>query len=218
MDDRTGTVHGTATGWVLAGVSAFMTAFLVWWLVRDPQEFIEVRLGLTPALGQVPWVWLIAIGIAVAYSVYTVRSVPAVRRDVFTLSRLKILGVWAALASGMLEEMVFRQLLMDWLDRAGAPVLGQIALSALAFGIVHAAWVVLARDWSIGIPVVIATTILGAFLATLYILADRSTLPAIVAHTTINLIIEPWLILGAIAGTWRTPHDTETGAVPTRQD
>ncbi|MEU5153832.1 CPBP family intramembrane glutamic endopeptidase [Glycomyces sp. NPDC021274] len=203
MDINHGHGHDRTAGWVLAGLAAFMTAFLLWWLVRDPQEFVEVRLGVTPALADIPWVWAVAAAIAIAYAGYTVWNVPAVREHVTTFSRLKLLGIWAAIVSGMLEEMVFRQLFMDWLDRSDTAAVTQIALSAIAFGIAHAAWIVLARDWSIGIPVIIATTILGAMLATLYLLADRSTLPAIATHTAINLVIEPWLIVGAIAGTWR---------------
>ena len=203
---------------MLAGLAAFMTAFLLWWLVRDPHEFVEVRLGITPDLADIPWVWSVAAAIAIAYAGYTVWNVPAVREHVVTFSRLTLIGIWAAIVSGMLEEMVFRQLFMDWLDGSGTPVVAQIALSAVAFGIAHAAWIVPARDWSIGIPVIIATTILGAMLATLYVLADRSTLPAIAAHGAINLVIEPWLILGAIAGTWRPqPAPADRGPSPTRE-
>lgn len=88
-------------------------------------------------------------------------------------------------------------------DDAGAGVGVQIAVSALAFGAAHAAWVGLSGEWKTAFYTVISTVALGALLAWLYILADRSTIPAIAAHIIINLGMEPWLMLGVVSN-WKS--------------
>jgi hypothetical protein len=47
---------------------------------------------------------------------------------------------------------------------------------------------------------VTSTFVLGALLASIYLLSRRSLLPVIVAHVGIDLLIEPWLILYALSG------------------
>lgn len=188
------------TAWVLAGVGVSLTVVIAWWAARDPEVFVSRRLGITEGIWSMPLVWILAIAIAVIYVAYTAMMEPMVRRNFFRFSRLKILGIWAALVTGIVEEVVFRQLLMDWLAGSGVAVGWQVVLSALVFGLAHAAWVLLRGEWRIAIPVVLSTFALGAMLAGLYLAADRSTLPAILAHTLVNLGIEPWLILAVVSG------------------
>lgn len=52
------------------------------------------------------------------------------------------------------------------------------------------------------LPVIIATTVLSALLAVLYIIGNRNILAPIVTHILINLFIEPWLMLSVVAGKW----------------
>ena len=40
--------------------------------------------------------------------------------------------------------------------------------------------------------------LLGFLLALVYVVGDRNVLPAITAHTIINLFAEPWLMLHAV--------------------
>lgn len=52
------------------------------------------------------------------------------------------------------------------------------------------------------LPVIIATTVLSALLAVLYIIGNRNILATIVTHILINLFIEPWLMLSVVSGKW----------------
>lgn len=52
------------------------------------------------------------------------------------------------------------------------------------------------------LPVIIATTVLSALLAVLYIIGNRNILAPIVTHILINLFIEPWLMLSVVSGKW----------------
>lgn len=197
----------TITAWVLASASASLTVVIAWWIWQSPEVFLE-RLGVTSDGWRMPLVWVAALLIALAYIAYTAWAVPMVRRRLFTFSWLKIIGIWAAVVSGIVEEVVFRHLLMDGLMNAGVGVGVQIAVSALAFGVAHAAWVGLSGTWKTAGYTVVSTAALGALLAGLYIMADRSTLPSVVAHIVVNLGIEPWLILGVVAGGKHTQRGT----------
>ncbi|WP_263706306.1 CPBP family intramembrane glutamic endopeptidase [Shouchella tritolerans] len=118
------------------------------------------------------------------------------------MSSLKLIGVWAAIATGIVEEVLSRHLLMDFLQYLHVSDVLKILLSGTVCGLAHGTWGILRRDVKIGLPVIISITILGCFLATLYILSGRNTFAPIVAHMLINLIIEPWLKLSAISGKW----------------
>ena len=186
---------------IFLGICLGLTAVIAFW-TRNP-DFLSQRIGLGRLDGVTGWAWLFALLVAVLYCAYTLLAIPDVRRQALRWSRLKVLGIWAAVGSGIVEEVVFRHLLMDALQANHIPIVLQVLASALAFGLVHAAWALLARDWRIALPVIASTAALGALLALLYLASDRSTLPAIAAHTTINLVIEPWLILAAVTGAWR---------------
>ncbi|WP_199432902.1 CPBP family intramembrane glutamic endopeptidase [Qaidamihabitans albus] len=108
-----------------------------------------------------------------------------------------------AIVGGIVEEVVFRQKLMDLLPSWGTHVVWQVLLSAVVFGVAHAAWVLLRGELAIVLPVVVSTAVLGALLAITYVVGDRNVLPAIVAHVGINLVIEPWLILAGVSGQWK---------------
>jgi uncharacterized protein len=62
---------------------------------------------------------------------------PSVRESMFRASWLKVLGLAVAIAAGILEELVFRKLLMDRLAGAGHGAAVQVLLSVLAFGAAH---------------------------------------------------------------------------------
>lgn len=197
-------------GRILAGVGVLFTVVILVWLVRDqPTEFLTERLGMNAQALQVPWAWILALVVAAGYSSYTAWAVPLVNERKFELSGLKLLGIWVAFGSGIVEEVVFRQLLMDFTESAGFHVAWQIVVSAVVFGLAHASWVLLRGEFSIAVPVVISTTVLGALLAVVYIVAGRNVLPAIAAHILINLVIEPWLLLAGVSGKWQ-PEKAES--------
>ncbi|QQK75417.1 CPBP family intramembrane metalloprotease [Salicibibacter cibarius] len=171
--------------------------------LRDPQQFIEHRLGINPEAFNNQIVWIITFVIAVGYIMYTAKVIPFVRENLFTISWLKVIGIWIAIVSSTLEEILFRQLLMDWLMSLDFSITIQVLASAIIFGLAHSAWVLLGGDLKIALPAILATTVLGGLLAILYIVADRNILAPIVAHVLINLFIEPWLILAAVTGNWK---------------
>lgn len=187
-------------GWILASIGVFLTGVIVFWLVPDPAGFLTDEMGFNAQTSRIPWAWALALVVAVLYSVYTVRSVPFVNDHKFEFSPLKLLGIWAAVASGIVEEIVFRKKLMDlaavWELHPG----WQVMISAAVFGIAHAAWIMMSGEVKIAVPVILSTTVLGGLLAVVYVMAGRNVLPAIVAHTLVNIAIEPWLILAAVSG------------------
>ncbi len=190
------------TSWILGSLCVGLTGVIGLWLLQDPVEFVHNRLGVNAQTLRVPWAWVLALVIAAGYSFYTLRAVPFVNEHKWELSPLKLLGVWAAVVSGIVEEIVFRQKLMDLTAAWGAHIVWQILLSAVVFGLAHAVWVLMRGEIRIAVPVIASTTVLGGLLALTYVVAGRNVLPAIVAHTLINLVIEPWLILAAVSGNW----------------
>src|SRR5699024_6451763 len=179
------------------------------WYLGNPTQFIEHRLGINSEAFDSIMPWLLALIITVGYVSYTVKAIPFVQQHLFTFSWLKIIGIWAALVLSIMEEIVFRQMLMDWLMSLNIGVIIQVLASAVIFGVAHGAWIFLRGEFKIALPVILSTTILGGSLAVLYLIAGRNILAPIVVHIVINLFIEPWLILSAIAGNWDN-EKTET--------
>lgn len=187
---------------VLGIPSLAFTIHLFFWYLGNPQQFIEYRLGIHSGAFHDPLVWILAFAIAIGYIVYTAKSIPFVREHLFTFSWLKVIGIWAAFIFSTLEEILFRQIVMEWLKNLDFSITIQVLASAIIFGLAHGGWILLRGEVKIAIPVILSTTVLGGLLAILYIIADRHILAPIVAHITINLFIEPWLILSAITGSW----------------
>lgn len=188
------------TGQILISICVGLTIMVAIWIIRDPAGFFNDRLGFNSQALQIPWAWTLALVVAAGYSLFTLRAVPLVDERKFEWSRLKLLGIWVAIASGIVEEVVFRKKLMDSAAAWGIHAVWQVLLSAAVFGLAHAVWFLLSGDGKTLLPVIGTTTILGGLLAIVYIIAGRNVLPAIVAHTVINLVIEPWLILAAVSG------------------
>lgn len=191
------------TGLVLGSLSITLTGSILFWYLGNPQQFIEHRLGINSDAFNNPIVWMLTFIIAIGYIMYTAKVIPFVREYLFTFSWLKVIGIWAALVSGIVEEILFRQALMDWLMSLDYSVTIQVLASAIIFGLAHGAWIFLRGEFKIALPVILSTTALGGLLAILYIIADRNILAPIVAHILINLFIEPWLILSAVTGKWK---------------
>ncbi|MBM4517524.1 CPBP family intramembrane metalloprotease [Rhodococcus hoagii] len=126
---------------------------------------------------------------------------PFVREHVTEISPLKALGVWVAITSSAIEEIIFRRMVMDALADNGIGAVGQIGASALAFGVAHGAWVLLGREWAIAIPVVCLDNMPGGRIGGRISAIGSRTPTAVIAHIAINLVIEPWLILSAAPAT-----------------
>ncbi len=187
------------TFWILLGISTSMSIPLVIWIVNKPAFFFN-KIGINEQALTIPYAWLLSVLIAIGYIWYTFKAVPFVRRMQLEFSGLKLIGIWAALASGVIEEIFFRKMLMDWVLSMGTGATIQVIVSAVVFGVAHGSWVLLRGDLKIALPVIVSTAVLGALLGIIYIVGERNLLPCIVAHTLINLIVEPWLILSAVSG------------------
>lgn len=192
------------TGLVLGSLSIALTGSILFWYLGNPQQFIEHKLGINSDAFNNPIVWILTFIIAIGYIMYTAKVIPFVREHLFTFSWLKVVGIWAALVSGIVEEIIFRQALMDWLMSLDYSITIQVLASAIIFGLAHGAWIFIRGEFKIALPVILSTTVLGGLLAILYIIADRNILAPIVAHILINLFIEPWLILSAVTGKWNS--------------
>lgn len=167
--------------------------------MRKPVFFLN-KIGINEQALTIPYAWVMSLLIATAYIGYTFKAVPFVRQMQKEISGFKLIGIWAALVSGIIEEIFFRKMIMDWSLSMGYGSLVQIILTALSFGIAHGLWILLRREVSIAVPVILSTMVLGGLLGILYIAGGRNLFPCIAAHTIINLVVEPWLILSAVSG------------------
>lgn len=159
-------------------------------------------LGFRPGGLGTPAAWGLA-ALLVSLYVAGARSLPPVAHHLLRFDGLKLLAVAAALLAGITEEVIFRKLVMDALAAQGAGALAQIAASALGFGLVHLVWGL--RNWRAAVNAVLSTTLLGAGLAIVYLLAGRSLAPCVVAHGLVSALIEPGLVRAAVEdriGVW----------------
>ena len=184
-------------GLLLGGMATFTLIFLFMMFIPNPANFI-FWIGFNETAWEIPLAWVLALAVSVAYIAYTAFGIPTVRQNLFKFNLLKVVGIFAAFTSGLIEEIVFRRMLMDWLYTVNVDVVLQVLLSGMAFGITHFVWALFAKNWRVGVGAVIPTTVLGLLLAIVYLVAGRNVLPTIMAHTLINLFIEPWLILHAV--------------------
>jgi len=128
-----------------------------------------------------------------------------VRHNMFRPSLLKLLAILMALAAGILEEAIFRRMLMNHLQSDGLFPTVQIILSGVTFGVAHGIWGLFGRNIAAAVGAMLATGALGTALAIVYIASHRSVAACIVAHTAIDFLIEPGLVLAAIRGEMRRP-------------
>ncbi|HEY0412943.1 MAG TPA: CPBP family intramembrane glutamic endopeptidase [Allosphingosinicella sp.] len=156
--------------------------------------------------------WLGAAAVTIAYVFYARRALPLIGERFFDLGGLKLLALPFAFVTGTFEELFFRKMVMDSASHHGAGALVQIAVSAAIFGAAHGIWGLFGRQWRVAVGAVVATGVLGALLAGIYLLAGRQLAPCVWAHMLINLAIEPWLVVAAVSagrGGWRASRTTE---------
>lgn len=151
-----------------------------------------------------PVSWILAIAVGAGYIIYTLRVLPFVAKMQREISLFKLLGILAAIIGGIVEEVCFRRWLMDILMAGGFGATVQVVVSGLSFGLAHASWLLFKRDRKFALPAVMSTSILGILLAVIYLLGGRNLGPCIFAHSMINVVVEPWLMLAAVSGSWKT--------------
>jgi membrane protease YdiL (CAAX protease family) len=202
MTDRSKTVL------ILGMTSLFMFSPLAMSLFWHPIPLFQ-NLGFERESIAPPLAWILATITAIAYVLYTMKAIPLVLAKQKEISLFKLLGILTAVVGGIVEEVFFRRWIMDMLmSRGVAPIL-QVIISGVVFGLAHASWTLLAkRDFKATLPAIISTSILGIFLAIIYLAGGRNLGPCIFAHVLINIVIEPWLMLSAVSGKWRTHTDS----------
>ncbi|HEY8048216.1 MAG TPA: CPBP family intramembrane glutamic endopeptidase, partial [Ramlibacter sp.] len=94
------------------------------------------------------------------------------------------------------------------LAHEGVWQLTQVVGSALAFGAAHAVWGLFGRSLRAAAGAMIATGLLGAGFAVVYLLSGRNLMPCIAAHFGIDALLEPGLVLAATRGEFSAQRAT----------
>lgn len=184
--------------WILAIIAAVEGAWVVMNLfVVGPRFFIYLGFATGRAGHFAGW---IAAAIVTAIYVGYATRLPSVREHLFRPSGLKLLGLLVAITAGILEEVMFRRWVMNYLQEREFGVLVQIIASGLLFGLLHGVWGLFGKSLRAAIGATIATGVLGLLLAIVFVLGGRSLAPCVIAHFVINALIEPGLVLAATRG------------------
>ncbi|MEQ1867044.1 MAG: CPBP family intramembrane glutamic endopeptidase, partial [Micropepsaceae bacterium] len=185
----------------MIGFSLFMAPFVYWILFRG-QADVLTKLGFRDVSDDAVRAWVAGLLLAAAYVAYCVR-IPSVRLWLVRVHPLKLLALILAVLAGTLEEIFFRKIVMDWMERLGGDTAVQVAVSSVSFGLMHAVWGGLRGSWTTAIGSVVATTLLGLGLAIVYLLGGRNLAPCIVSHFLVTALIEPGLVIAAFGGRMR---------------
>ena len=183
-------------------ILGIITALEGGWVLMNLQvsgwRFIRY-LGFAPGMAGNLAGWIAAFLATVIFVALALR-LPSVRENLFRPSFLKLLAIALAIASGILEEVMFRRWTMNWLMEHGYGAIVQVLGAGLLFGAIHGIWGLMGKSFRAALGATIATGFLGMMLAVVFLLAGRSLAPCIVAHFLINLLIEPGLVLAATRG------------------
>ena len=192
------------TALILGMTSLFLFSPLAMSLFWHPIPLFQ-NLGFERGTIAPPLAWILAVIVGIGYVFYTMKAIPLVLEKQREISLFKLLGILAALVGGIVEEVFFRRWIMDHFMSGGfAPIL-QVVISGVAFGLAHYSWTLLTkRGIKVTLPAILSTSVLGIFLAIIYIAGGRNLGPCIFTHVLINIVIEPWLMLSAVSGKWRT--------------
>ena len=196
MNDR------SKTAWILGAVSLIMFSPLAMVLVGYQIPLFQ-NLGFERDSLASPISWILATIVGIIYIFYTMRAIRFVASMQREISLFKLLGILSAIVGGIVEEVFFRRWVMDMLMSRGFASITQVIISGVAFGLAHASWTFVKRDFKFALPAIISTSILGIFLAVIYLTGGRNLGPCIFAHVMINIVIEPWLMLSAVSRKWR---------------
>lgn len=165
----------------------------------------EIGLG-TPAAVSAPRMWFyLPLLVLVGFPLIT-----GVRDDLTALAVAAIVVHYAA--SGFLEEVLFRGLLLRALLKEGRP-LWAVVISSLTFGIGHVISVLIGQSGQDTVFQIINATVVG-LLFTLVVLATGNLTAVIIAHILYNIIatlshtgqdaalILPGLVILVVYGAW----------------
>ena len=186
------------SAWILAGIAATEGTWVAINFARSPSGFLNYAGFAAGEDGSIAG-WALA-AVIVSLFVWFSSRLPSVRANLLRPSFLKVLGLAVAAAAGLLEEIIFRKWLMDYLSRREIGSVVQVLASGMAFGLAHGVWGLMGRSLRAAVGATVVTGTLGAALAVVYIASGRSVAPCIAAHFLINALVEPGLVLAATRG------------------
>jgi hypothetical protein len=152
--------------------------------------------------------WLLAAAVTIAYVTYAALCSPVIRAHMLapgtwgSFLGVRLLAIPMAFVTGFFEEAFFRHFLMNLAMHHGQGFVAQIAISAVVFGVAHGIWALFGGNFRAALGPMISTGLLGAALAIVYLVGDRSLAPCVAAHIAINLFLEPWLIITSATHAW----------------
>jgi membrane protease YdiL (CAAX protease family) len=160
---------------------------LLWWLIfKKAGSFGELfgtrveHVGRAVVTGTVIGaVWVIVYGL--------LNSPPF--GQMFILDTEKLVSLPTSISAGFCEEFLFRGFLLRVIAATGASKMSQLLWTSLAFGFAHLAW---------GPVGMLATFILGLSFASIA-LRQGNVWASVVAHTILNICIEPALMEQALS-------------------
>ena len=170
-----------------------MGPFILISLISDAAGFFSYIGFINGNIGT-SFSWLLASLIVVGYCA-SAAKISDVKNYMFKFDLLKFVAIIGAVCAGIIEEVIFRKWVMDYLSANDYSIISQVLLSGLSFGAVHLLWGV--KNVAAGINAMVSTSLLGVALAVVYIVGDRSLAPCIAAHFFITALIEPGLIIAA---------------------
>ena len=194
------------TALILGMTSLFMFSPLAMSLFWHPIPMFQ-NLGFERESIAPPLAWILATITAIAYVLYTMKAIPLVLAKQREISLFKLLGILSAWSAASSKKSSFD--VGPWICSCRVALIPSSRSSFPASHLVWhiTSWTLLAkRDFKATLPAILSTSILGIFLAIIYLAGGRNLGPCIFAHVLINIVIEPWLMLSAVSGKWRNPE------------
>jgi membrane protease YdiL (CAAX protease family) len=207
--------HGTVRE--IAAGRAFFSVVFSWLALAGTMVILRVRGQRLADTGwgrpAAIWGW-IAAAVFVAFYAWFGFNVPLRPGGSPVLSAKEWLTDWsmfrivAALAvgitSGICEETMFRGFVMNQARDGRAPMVVQVLLAAILFGLAHAPWGGMAGHFDLAatLGASVSTAVIGLLFAIIFVLSRRSITPAVIGHTVFNFIWEPWMLMFAIHGSF----------------
>jgi membrane protease YdiL (CAAX protease family) len=192
----------------IVAIQAVSSIVLVWTLFGATYVLLRLRGQTLQSIGwnvsSSIWGWLLGFVVGVLYAGFVVMGMIHAGAPVLTdwsLFRILVaLGI--GISAGVCEEAVFRGFVMTQTRDGGAHWIAQLIISAILFGLAHVGWGGLSGHIQVAqiIGAVSATAVLGLMLGVVYLASGRSLIPPLIAHATIDFVIEPWLLLYAVTG------------------
>jgi hypothetical protein len=182
-----------------------------WWLWASAHVHPRGFLRYTGFVDAQPGIagWLLALVVFVAFAGYAAKRFPSVRANLIAPSFLKALALAVAVSAGFCEETIFRKWVMDGVEHAHYGIILQVVASALTFGLLHGVWGLFRGSIIAAIGATMATGVLGAALAVVFVASHRVLAPCIVSHFLINAFAEPGLVLAAVRGEMSVSSGTQ---------